>query len=222
MSMRNVIVWTCAALLAIAIPLGAQEIYPAKDFLTDHEADEIRSIQEPGKRIERYLHYARLRLELVRQALEVEKPGRSVLIHRNLEEYGRIIETIDTVADDALDREIDMTLAMPSIVEVEQEYLAALKKIEENPGGDHDRYQFVLADAIEITADSIEIAREDLGTRTAEIRAEDARDQKEREEQMTPERRAEVKAVEKATAKKEAETKRKRPSLLKPGEGGKK
>ena len=50
----------------------------------------------------------------------------------------------------------------------------------------------------------------------------DAREKKEREEQMTPERRAEVKAVEKAAAKKEAETQRKRPSLLKPGEGEKK
>jgi hypothetical protein len=220
--MKSAIAWLGMALLASAIPLGAQEIYPAKDFLTDHEADEIRTTQEPDKRIERYLHYARLRLELVRQALEVEKPGRSVLIHRNLEEFGRIIETVDMVVDDALDREIDMTTVMPSIVEVEQEYLAALRKIEENPAADHDRYEFVLADAIEITSDSIEIAQEDLGIRTAEIRSQDARDKKEREEQMTPERRAEVKAVEKAAAKKETETKSKRPTLLKPGEGVKK
>lgn len=220
--MKRAIAWFGAALLALAIPLAAQEIYPAKDFLTDHEADEIRATQEPDKRIERYLHYARLRLELVRQALEVEKPGRSVLIHRNLEEYGRIIETVDMVVDDALDREIDMATVMPNIVKVEQEYLDALKKIQEHPAGDFDRFQFVLEDAIEITSDSIEIAQEDLGIRTTEIRAQEARDKKEREEQMTPERRAEVKAVEKAAAKKEAETKSKRPSLLKPGEGEKK
>lgn len=220
--MKRAIAWAAAALLAAAIPLVAQEIYPAKDFLTDHEADEIRATQEPDKRIELYLNFARLRLELVRQALEVEKPGRSVLIHRNLEEFGRIIETVDTVVDDALDREIDMTKVMPTIVEVEQEYLAALKKFQADPAGDYDRYQFVLEDAIEITSDSIEIAQEDLGTRTAQIRAEDAREKKEREAQMTPERRADVKAAEKTQAKKEAETKRKRPSLLKPGETEKK
>lgn len=220
--MRRTTGWQCALFLAIAIPLAAQEIYPAKDFLTGHEADEIRATQDPEKRIDRYLHFARLRLELVRQALEVEKPGRSVLIHRNLEEYGRIIETVDIVVDDALAREIDLAEVMPKIVEVEQEYLDALNKIQKNPAADHERYQFVLEDAIEITSDSIEIAQEDLGVRAAEIREADARDRKQREEQMTPERRADVKAVEKAAEKKEDEYKRKRPSLLKPGEAEKK
>ena len=201
------------ALQAAVLP--AQEYVGArKEFLTDHEIDLIREAQEPNLRMQRYLHFAKLRIELLRQQLAKQKAGRSAQIHRLLEEYGRIIETIDVVIDDALDMKRDITPTIAKVTAEERTFLVALEAIAENPQEDHFRYEFVLEDAIEITADSIELSEMDLGIRSAEVQAADERDDAKKEASMTPELKEEVAAVRKTEAKK----KRKRPSLLKKGE----
>ena len=117
-----------AAFALQAIVLPAQEYIGArKEFLTDHEIDLIREAQEPNMRIEHYLHFAKLRIELTRQQLAKPKPGRSAQIHRNLEQYGRIIETIDVVIDDALDTKRDLTASITKVTSEEQDFLAALQ-----------------------------------------------------------------------------------------------
>ena len=212
--------WRLALTLTItlqAAALPAQEhIGARKEFLTDHEIDLIREAQEPNMRIQRYLHFAKLRIELIRQQLAKQKPGRSAQIHRNLEEYGRIIETIDVVIDDALDMERDTTPSIAQVTSEEREFLVALQAIADNPQEDHFRYEFVLEDAIEITADSIELSEMDLGIRTTDVRAADERDEAKREVSMTPELKEQVSAARQAEEKKKS--KRKRPSLLKKGE----
>ena len=212
--------WRLALTVAFTlqvIVLPAQEYIGArKEFLTDHEIDLIREAQEPNTRIERYLHFAKLRIELARQQLAKQKPGRSEQIHRNLEQYGRIIETIDVVIDDALDMKRDITPLIAKLTSVEQEFLGALQAIADNPQEDHFRYEFVLEDAIEITADSIELSEMDLGIRTAEVQAADERDEAKREASMTPELKEKVSAARQTEEKKKS--KRKRPSLLKKGE----
>lgn len=201
------------ALQAAVLP--AQEYVGArKEFLTDHEIDLIREAQEPNLRMQRYLHFAKLRIELLRQQLAKQKAGRSAQIHRLLEEYGRIIETIDVVIDDALDMKRDITPSIAKVTAEERNFLVALEAIAESPQEDHFRYEFVLEDAIEITADSIELSEMDLGIRTAEVQAADERDDAKKEASMTPELKEEVAAVRKTEQKK----KRKRPSLLKKGE----
>lgn len=211
-------------LLLFAAPLAvsAQEYVGGRDFLTEHEVDMIREAQEPNKRIETYLHFALLRLELIKQKLAVEAPGRSVEIHRNLGEYSQILEAIDMVVDDALMREADITKGMELITTQETEFLAALKNIEENPADDHWRYEFVLADAIDITNDSLELAQGDLGERKANVEAADAAQRRDIEGSMAPEMREEMQKAKKAAEAKAAEEKRKRPTLLKPGEKEKK
>ena len=212
--------WRLALTLTItlqAAALPAQEYIGArKEFLTDHEIDLIREAQEPNMRIERYLHFAKLRIELVRQQLAKQKPGRSAQIHRNLEQYGRIIETIDVVIDDALDMKRDITPSIAKLASEEQEFLVALQAMADNPQQDHSRYEFVLEDAIEITADSIELSEMDLGIRTAEVQAADERDEAKREASMTPELKEQVSAARQTEEKKKS--KRKRPSLLRKGE----
>ena len=200
--------------LLVLHPLWSQEFVTQRDFLTDHEVDVIREAQEPKLRITHYLHFARLRLELVRQQLAKEKPGRSATIHRNLDEYGRIVETIDVVIDDALAGEEEVSEVMGKIVEEEERFLASLRQFADDPADDHFRYEFVLEDAIEITQDSIELAEQDLGERLAIVRSADERDRRQLEESMTPALREETIKIKKEEEKK----KRKRPTLLKPGE----
>jgi hypothetical protein len=204
--------------LAAPLALTAQEYVGGRDFLTEHEVDMIREAQEPNKRIETYLHFALLRLELIKQKLAVEVPGRSVEVHRNLGEYSQILEAIDMVVDDALVRETDITKGMELITTQETEFLAALKNIDENPADDHWRYEFALADAIDITNDSLELAQGDLGERKSSVEAADAARRRDIEGSMAPEVREEMQKAKKAAEAKAAEEKRKRPTLMKPGE----
>jgi len=209
----------CGALALLAPFLStAQEYIGGRDFLTEHEVDLVREAQEPNKRIETYLHFARLRLELIQQKLAVEAPGRSVEIHRNLGEYSKIIEAVDTVVDDALVRDVDITKAIELITKQETEFLAALKKIEENPAGDHFRYEFILDDAMEITSDSLDLTQGDLAERKREIQERDVDDRKTVDDGMAPEMRKEMEKAREAARTREAEEKRKRPTLMKPGE----
>ena len=216
--MKTLGVLLVAALL-VSIPLAGQDLLGGgRDFLTDHEADLIRVNQEPEHRIGQYLHFARLRIELVRQALLREDAGRSKLIHRNLEEYGRIVEAIDFVIDDAAADQVDLAGTLKTLAEREKEFLAALERILENPAGDHWTYEFVLEDAIEITRDSMELTLEDLGDRGRRILEADAREKKRQRALMTPERRKDVEKLEKKVQTEEQEQKSKSPTLLKPGE----
>ena len=210
--------WRLVLIVAIAlqvIVLPAQEYVGArKEFLTDHEVDQIREAQEPNMRIALYLHFAKLRIELLRQYLAKQKAGRSAQIHRNLEEYGRIIETIDVVIDDALDMKRDITPAIAKLSAEEQVFLVALQAMADNPQEDHFRYEFVLEDAIEITADSLELSGIDLGIRSAAVKAADERSGAKMDATMTPELKEEVTTIRKAEVKKKG----KRPSLLNKGE----
>jgi hypothetical protein len=217
--MKHLGVLLCILLTAGLTLLPAQDFLGGgRDFLTPHEADLIRVAQEPNDRIEQYLQFARLRLELVRQTLLKEDAARSKLIHQNLEEYGRIIEAVDLVVDDAAADKIDVNKGLGILAEREKEFMATLEKMQEEPADDSWAYEFVLEDAVEITRDSMELAAEDLGDRGRRVAGADAEEKAKQRTLMTPERQKDMaKAEQKAEEKEQKETK-KRPSLLKPGE----
>jgi hypothetical protein len=195
----------------LAAPLAAQH---QRDFLTADEADQIREAQEPNDRLALYVHFAKQRLNQVDHWLSKEKPGRSIFIHDALDDYSNIIDAIDTVSDDALERHLDIKTGTAAVASAEKEMLAKLQKIEASQPKDLERYDFVLKQAIDGTSDSLDLAQQDLGTRTAAIAARDTKEKKQLEEMMTPEERKEKKAEE-AKAEKE---KKKAPTLLRPGE----
>lgn len=202
----------------LALPLAAQEYLGVKDFLTQHEVEVIREAQEPNARIAAYLHFATLRLELVDQLLAKEQPGRGAKIHDNLEEYGRIIEAIDMVVDDALLRDLDITETMKTLVETEETFFERIEAVEERAGDDLWRYEFVLENARELTADSLELSAEDLGDRKRDIIEGDEAEKAARERTMTDARRKDVKKVKGKQQQVEEKFESKRPSLLKEGE----
>lgn len=198
-----------ACLLLGTLPLAAQR----RDFLTAEEVDKIRAAQDPNLRLPLYAAFAKDRVAQVQQLIARDRPGRSALVHDLLEDYTRIIEAIDTVAEDALRRKIDITKGIAAVLPAEEELLAALQQVERTELADKARYEFVLKDAIAATEDSIELAREDLGERSRKVLAKQAAEEDERAADLSPE---EARARGEAKAKQEKQ--RKAPTLRRPGD----
>jgi hypothetical protein len=198
----------------LAAPLAAQQ---QRDYLTANEGDQIREAQDPNERMALYLQFARQRLSQVDHWLAKEKPGRSILIHDALDDYSNIIDAIDTVADDALQRHVDIKVGLAAVATAESEMLLGLQKIQDTQPKDIARYDFVLRQSIDGTNDSLDLARQDPAVRAAAVAAKQAREKKAREAGMTPAEKEE-KSAEEAKAERE---KKKAPTLLRPGETAK-
>lgn len=202
-----------AGILLCASALFAQE----RDFLTADEVDQIREAQDPNARLVLYVKFAQTRLGMLEQFVAKEKAGRSALIHDTLEDYSKIIDAIDTVADDALKRKVDMSKGLALVAPAEKEMLARLKKIEDSQPKDLARYQFVLKNAIDTTQDSADLSSEDLTTRATEVTARDTKEKQEIES-MKATSKEEAKDKKVAEEKKAAEPQRKAPTLRRKGE----
>jgi hypothetical protein len=197
-------------LLALGLPLAAQQ---QRDFLTAAEVDQLREIQEPNERLKLYVQFARQRVDQLDQLAAKEKAGRSAIIHDLLEDYSKIIEAIDAVADDALARKLPLDLGIKAVSGGEKEMLAHLQKISDAQPKDLARYEFVLRDAIDTTQDSIELNEQDLQQRASGVEAKDKKEKEERKASLTPAEAAERKAEDKKNP-----PPRKAPTLRRPGE----
>jgi hypothetical protein len=200
---------TLLCLLAIAAPLAAQH-----DFLTAGEAEQIREAQEPNERLQLYAKFARERVDLVKDLIARNKAGRSLLIHDTLDAYTRILDAIDDVADDALARKTDIKPGMKAVAKADKEMLAELRKIADGKPEDLERYEFVLVQAIDSTADNMEASEDDLGRRAEELEVRAAEEKKQREEAMAPAERKQRQTEQ----QKQQEQQKKAPTLKRPGE----
>jgi hypothetical protein len=200
--------------IAILVTASALCVAQDRDFLTPNEVEQIREAQDPNDRLALYVHFAQMRIDIIENYLAKEKPGRSIFIHDNLDDYNHIIESIDSVTDDALRRRKTTDKGMMAVLDAEKEFIDKLTKIQDSNPKDLDRYKFLLTEAIDTTSDSRELNLEDSNKRTAELSAGDAKEQKEREAMMPPK---EVKERKKEAQGDEAK-KKKIPSLYKPGE----
>jgi hypothetical protein len=200
----------CLLLCCAAAVCAAQD----RDFLTPNEVAQVREAQDPNDRLKLYVHFAQMRMDLIEQYLAKEKPGRSVFIHDNLEDYNQIIEAMDSVADDALRRNRPIDKGILLVLDAEKEFLDKLTKIQDAEPKDLDRYKFVLTEAIDTTSDSRELSMQDSAKRSAQLAAQDSKEKKARDAMMPAK---EVKDRKQA-AQTEDEKKKKTPSLYRPGE----
>jgi hypothetical protein len=192
-----------------------------RDFLTTDEIDQIKEAQEPNVRLKLYAGFARQRAEMVGSLLAKEKAGRSILIHDALDDYSKIIDAIDDVADEAIGHRLDIKAGLGAVASVEKETLPVLQKAQDSHPKDMERYDFVLKQAIETTADSLEAAQEDLGKRGKDVEARQQKEKKARQEAMTPTEREAAQAAEKKVAQEEQkkqEQQKRAPTLMRPGE----
>ncbi len=195
--------------LLLAAPLCAQ-----RDFLTADEADQIRQVQEPNERLKLYARFAKSRVDLVKSLIAKEKAGRSLMIHDALDDYCKILDAVDDVADDALLRKLEVKLGLDAVAGVEKETLPVLQKIQDSQPRDASLYEFVLKNAIDTTEDSLASAQEDLGQRGKEVEAREEHQKKEAEALGA----AADGSKPAGSKKKEEEPKRKGPTLMRPGE----
>jgi len=203
------------ALLLLFISCAA--LHAQRDFLTADEADQIREAQDPNDRLNLYTVFARQRLDQVESLIKEKKPGRSSFVHDLLEEYNHIIDAIDTVADDALERKLAIAEGMKSVASAEKGFLPSLEAIRDGKPEDLNRYDFVLTQAIDATRDSLDASGQDLGKRSEEVAERERREKKERQAMMQPKDREADKAAQTKAANQEI-NKRKKPTLLKKGE----
>ena len=206
--MRYLIFMLMASLLAL--PLAAQQ----RDFLTSDETDQLREVQEPNARLALYSKWALLRLDEIEQLIASNRAGRAAFIHDLLEDYGHIIEAMDSVADDALRRKISIDTGVTALTGSEKDMVTRLEKIRDAKPKDLARYEFALSDAIDTTQDSLELNQADMPARAASVAAKEAKEKQERLATMTPAEAADRKAED----KKAAPPKKKAPTLLRPGE----
>lgn len=209
---------TRRALLSAILAAASAPGQATRDFLTADEVNQVRlTALDPVARLKLYTLFARVRVDMIQQTLEKEKPGRSRFVHDTLEDYTRIIETIDTVADDALKKGKDIGEGLAEVAKVEKELLEVLEKIDESGPSDLQRYKFVLTTAIDTTRDSLELADKDPAERAKEAKVLEADEKKKREALMTPE---DVKSRREASQKaaEEESKKRKAPTLRRKGE----
>ncbi len=211
---------TLLCCLLLAAP-GYSQGPSHRDFLTADETDQIKEAQEPNLRLKLYAGFARQRAEMVKSLLAKEKAGRSILIHDALDDYSQIIDAMDDVADEAIGRRLDIKPGLAAVASVEKETLPLLQKAQDSHPKDLERYGFVLKQAIETTADSLEAAQEDLGRRTKDVEARQRKERKALQEAMTPTEREAAKAADQKAAddeEKKEEQKKAAPTLLRPGE----
>jgi hypothetical protein len=137
---------------ALALPLCAQQ----REFLTDGEIDAIREAQEPVKRLQLYVQFAKQRVDTVAKLFQSTEANRGRQIHDALYEYDRILDAIDKNVDQAQQNRDVLRKGLEAALEQEPGFLKQLETVRAANPADLEEYRFALDNAIGNTRDSID------------------------------------------------------------------
>jgi len=129
------------------------------DPLTQTEIDQLRdTAQEPDKRLELYVKFARERLEAVDKAradLKAADPGQE--IHDRLQDFLDIYDELDDNVETYSERKDDIRKVLGKIIAANTEFEAKLRALKDSASISKDetqKYDFVLQSAIQAIDDN--------------------------------------------------------------------
>ncbi|MBI4465050.1 MAG: hypothetical protein HY647_10125 [Acidobacteria bacterium] len=130
-----------------------------EEFLTAGELDAVRDTQEPGKRIVLYLDFAQRRLDAVRENLSSTKPNPGQAVQKNLREYYRVLEALNTTIETARDKRVPVDKPLGEVEKRGGEFLKYLQSLQSKSSPGWSDYRFTVEEAIDMTQDEIAEAK---------------------------------------------------------------
>ena len=129
---------------------------PAKDYLSDLEADKIRDAETPSERIKLFVSFAGDRLKKFQYELGRTAPerNRSELLNSLLNAYTGCIDDAADLVDLETEKQSNIRDALKDFQAKGKEFLETLEKLSKG-GPEYDSYKETLQDAIEGTRDAL-------------------------------------------------------------------
>ncbi len=161
-----------ALLAMLALPLGAQR----RDPLNNKEIDELReTAQEPDKRLQLMVKFARARMDALEQLRADAKagPDRADQVRELLQDFGTLMDQLDDNVDDYADRGEDLRKPLPVVIEADTEFQSKLKVWKDsaasNPAQAKElrEYRFVLEDTLDAVNSGLDNAKKLLADQIA-------------------------------------------------------
>jgi hypothetical protein len=197
--------WTALMLMmALASAVAAQT--QKEDSLTSDEADQLREEQDPAKRIEIYLNFAQVRLDLFetfRSERHDSKYDNGGYLDKVLGQYVAIDTELKDWIEDQYDRDGDMRRGLRTLIERGPKQLEQLRHFQQTPDGYVADYKDSLKDAIDNLSDTLDGAAQALSGQEKKFgqlkreEKEDARAAKERTKEAKKRAREEKKLQKK-------------------------
>jgi len=146
--------------LLVFLALSCNTASAQDDFLTREEVDAVRDAQEPEKRIALYLEIAEMRLAGTRAALGSTKSGAGRAAQKNLVQYIKILEAMETTILEARESRSPFPKAMKLLETRLPETRRFLESLDNDASPLYADYRFTLEEAIAVTEElTEEIAR---------------------------------------------------------------
>lgn len=140
-------------LLTAPLPLAPGQ---KGDFLTEEEADKLRTAQDPADRIDVYLDLAQVRLDrLARYRAEPANSPYDVetFLNKQLDEFLRLNDELKNWIDEQAQRHGDMRRGLRKLLEASRIQLHQLENIRRDPGAYAPAYAGPLREAIATLGD---------------------------------------------------------------------
>jgi len=162
------------------------------DVLTEDEADQLRDQQDPGARIELYLNFGQVRLDLFenfRSQSHDPKYDNGGYLDQVLAQYIAIDNELKDWIEDQYDRQGDMRKGLRALLDRGSKQIEELRHFQQTPDGFASFYKDNLKDAIENLSDTLDGATQALADQEKKFgelkreAKEDARSAKEREKE---------------------------------------